>query len=324
MAKAKRATTSTPTPARTEDETSLTLSVARRYYWEDQSKVAIARELGISRFQVARLLQDARRSGLVRIEIGSPGHVDHELSTKVADRLGIDRAVVVEAHPSGGQATFDLVGAALAAELEDVVTEGATLGIAWSRAAPPMARQLRRLQRCTVVQLSGAVYPPEGLPGSVEITRDVAAAADGTAHILYAPLVVPDVETAAGLRRQPEIADTLARADDLDVAVLSVGAWLPGSSAVYDLLNEHERERLTSTAILGEVSGRLLDAEGRPVPNPLDERLVGAELDQLRRARLIITTAGGGQRRNATLAVARAGLVNTLIIDTELADALLA
>ncbi|SDS62708.1 sugar-binding transcriptional regulator [Microlunatus soli] len=325
MAKAKRPSADATESTRGDgDETALMLSAARRYYWDDQSKVSIGQELGISRFQVARLLQDARRSGLVRIEIGSPGHVDQELSAKLTDQLGIPRVIVVEAHPTSAQATFDLVGATLASEVEDTVVEGATIGIAWSRAAPAMARKLRRLARCEVVQLSGAVYPPAGMPGSVEVTRDVAAAAAGTAHILYAPLVVPDVETAAGLRRQPEIAETLARADDLDVAVLSVGAWLPGSSAVYELLNEHEREELTNTAIHGEVSGRLLDAEGRPVPNPLDERVVGATLDQLGAARLIITTASGAQRRDATIAVTRAGLAHTLIIDTELAEALLA
>ena len=88
-------------------------------------------------------------------------------------------------------------------------------------------------------------------------------------------------------------------------------------------MNESERERLSSTAIQGEVSGRLLDADGAPVPNPLDDRVVGATLDQLGRARTIITTAVGAQRRDATLAVARAGLAHTMIIDTDLAQALL-
>ena len=310
-------------PRRLGDDTATLLSVARRYYWEDQSKVSIAREFGISRFQVARMLQDARRSGLVRIEIGSPGHVDQELSEQVARRLGIAGCIVVEAHPTSPQATFDLVGAALAAELESTVRDGNTVGIAWSRAGPAMAASLRSLDRCSVVQLSGAVYPPAGLPGSVEVTRDVAAAAGGTAHILYAPLVVPDVETAAGLRRQPEIAATLAKADDLDVAVLSVGAWLPGASAVYELLNEHEREELRPTPIQGEVSGRLLDADGRPVPNPLDARVIGATLEQLGRARTIITTGSGSQRRDATWSITRAGLAHVLIIDTDLANALL-
>ena len=48
----------------------LTASVARRYYLDGKSKIEIADEFKVSRFKVARLLDDARASGLVRIEIG--------------------------------------------------------------------------------------------------------------------------------------------------------------------------------------------------------------------------------------------------------------
>ena len=41
---------------------------ARRYYLDERSKVEIAEELGVSRFKIARLLEVARDSGLVRIE----------------------------------------------------------------------------------------------------------------------------------------------------------------------------------------------------------------------------------------------------------------
>lgn len=308
---------------RSGDETALMLTVARRYHLDDESKVSIAKELGISRFQVARLLQEARRSGLVRIEVGSPGHIDEDLSARVANHLGLDRVVVVEAHPTSDQATFDLLGTALADELQGVVTENARVGIAWSRASPAMAHSLRRMPPCSVVQLSGAIYPPDGLPGSVEVTRDVASAVGGRAHLLYSPLVVPDPETATGLRRQPEIAATLSMADDLDVAVLSVGAWRSGESAVHDLLNERELAELRPLDIRGEVSGRLFDADGRVVLTSLDDRVIGASLDQLRGASMIITTGCGAHRRDATLAVARAGLSHILIIDSELATALL-
>ncbi|GAB3755544.1 sugar-binding transcriptional regulator [Microlunatus parietis] len=319
MGTTKRPGSTTPEGA---DETALMLAIARRYYREDQSKVDIARELGLSRFQVARLLQEARRTGLVRIEIGSPGHVDEELSTRVADRWDVPRVIVVEAHPSSQQATFDFIGTAVAAELERLVTEDAVIGLAWSRAAPAMARGMRRLPPCTVVQLSGAIYPPGGLPGSVEVTREVAAAAGGTAHILYAPLVVPDAETADGLRRQPEIAAALGRGDRLDVAVLSVGAWRSGSSAVYDLLPNADRRALHDRGVVGEVSGRVLDADGQAVITDLDRRVVGATLDQLRAAEVRLTTGSGAERRDAIVAAIRAGLVSTLVIDDALAHVL--
>jgi DNA-binding transcriptional regulator LsrR (DeoR family) len=49
--------------------------IARRYYLGGPSKKAIADELGLSRFQVARSLRKARDSGLVRISIYGPGDI---------------------------------------------------------------------------------------------------------------------------------------------------------------------------------------------------------------------------------------------------------
>ena len=45
---------------------------ARRYYLEDQKQSDIARELGISRPMVSRLLAEAREFGVVEIKIHDP------------------------------------------------------------------------------------------------------------------------------------------------------------------------------------------------------------------------------------------------------------
>ncbi len=299
------------------------LAAARRYYRDDQSKTEIAAALGISRFQVARLLAQARREGLVRIEIGRPGRVDDELSAALAQHLGLARAVVVATNPAAPSATLDYVGQALGAELVGAVREGATVGLTWSRAAAALGRSVTGLACCTVVQLAGAVYPPDGLPGSVEVARAVAQVAGGVAHTVYSPLVVADAATADGLRRQPEVAATLERAAHLDVVVLSVGAWKPRASAVYDLVGEGEQRTLADRGVVGEVSGHVIDADGHLVLSTLEDRVVGASLAQLAAVPVRLTSSHGAHRCEATLAAVRAGLVNTLIVDDGLARALL-
>src|SRR3954454_1156061 len=70
--------------------------VARRYYLDERFKVEIAGELGLSRFKIARLLETAGDTGLVRIEIGHPGLVDVDLAAQIMDRFGLRHAVVVD------------------------------------------------------------------------------------------------------------------------------------------------------------------------------------------------------------------------------------
>jgi hypothetical protein len=89
-----------PSSSRAED-LALAVTVARRYFVDDRTKVEIAAELKLSRFKVARLLDLARDSGLVRISIGTPGGVDVELSDQLRRRLGLTRAIVVNAVDGG-------------------------------------------------------------------------------------------------------------------------------------------------------------------------------------------------------------------------------
>src|ERR1700757_818964 len=76
-------------------EVVLAARVARQFYLEGVSKVDIASRLGISRFRVARLLDSARESGLVRIEIGLPGGaLDAGLSAELCSVFGLRHAFV--------------------------------------------------------------------------------------------------------------------------------------------------------------------------------------------------------------------------------------
>src|SRR4051794_14738252 len=68
---------------------------ARRYFLDGATKSEIAFELGISRFKVARILEDAVRDGIVRIEIDPHPEVDEVLSRELAIAMSIRSAVVV-------------------------------------------------------------------------------------------------------------------------------------------------------------------------------------------------------------------------------------
>src|SRR5215218_8796041 len=111
----------------------LTASVARRYYLDGRSKVEIAEEFGLSRFKVARLLDAARESGLVRIEIRHQGEIDVDLSARLRDRFGLRHAIVIGGADDDLQTLREHVGRAAARLLAEIVTPQDVLGLAWAR-----------------------------------------------------------------------------------------------------------------------------------------------------------------------------------------------
>ncbi|MCS3844096.1 sugar-binding transcriptional regulator [Microbacterium sp. AK031] len=301
----------------------LAVDVANQYYVDNKSKVDIADAVGLTRFQVGRIPQEAVRSGVVRIEIGLPGKADDTLSTQLQQALGIERAVVVNASVDSYAMAVEQVGAALAEVLSEEVVEGSTLGLAWSRTLDSMSRKLTQLRPCTVVQLAGHLHVPGADSGSVEIVRQTAAVSGGHAHPIYAPMIVHDAATARSLRTLPEVANTLAHAARVDLAVASIGAWQPGTSQLFDAVPRESADQARARGAVGEVAGRLFDAAGRPVNCDVDDRVIAVTLDNLRDASPVILSGFGDYRAQATRGALRATGAQVLVADTTLARALI-
>ena len=301
----------------------LSASVARRYYLDGRSKVEIAEEFGLSRFKVARLIDVARASGLVRIEIGHKGLIDVDASAQVQERFGLAHAVVVDIADDDDESVRKHLGQVAAELLAEVIEPDDVLGVAWSRSVGAMAKALPRLSAVPVVQLTGAVSRPDGDESAIDVVRDVARAAGGPAYVFYAPFVLPDAATTRALRRQREVALAFDQLPRVTKAVVGVGRWAPGQSTLYDAAREHDRTALRDLGVCAEVSGVFLSADGGPVETPLTERLIGVSAEQMRSIPQVIVIAYGAAKVPAAQAVLRSGLVSGLVTHTSFARALL-
>jgi DNA-binding transcriptional regulator LsrR (DeoR family) len=297
-------------------------AIARRYYLDGKSKVEIAREFGLSRFKVARVLDEARATGLVRIDITVPAEIDAELSDALRTAFGLREAIAVATGADSDEGIRGQLGQIAADYLTEVVTEDDVLGLACSRTLNAMSLALAELPRVPVVQLTG-VHPGPLEETSVELVRRVAGVARGPAYPIYAPLVVSDAATTRGLRRQPQVLDAMRRYRQVTKAVVAVGALEPSDSFVADLVSAADRETLHGRGIHTEVCARLLDDDGEEVPE-LADRVIAITIDQLRQIPEVIAVAGGARKIEAIRAALKGGFVTSLITDTDVAGALLA
>ena len=304
-------------------EVVLAARVARQFYIEGISKVDIADRLGISRFRVARLLDSARDSGMVRIEIGLPGgSLDAGLSAELCSAIGLKQAFVFNFPDDDEPALRRSLGEAAGQALMDLVTPGDVLGMSWSRTLSGLTAALTRMPPCPIVQLTGAVPPPDGRD-LLDLVRSVARIGGGPAHVFYAPMIVDDAQTAAAIRRQTDVADAFALVSSVTMAMLAIGAWAPGLSTIYAACSPGESDTIARLGVCAEMAGVFLGEDGRPVETALDSRMIVTPGSALAKIPFVIAVAYGVSKSAAVHAAIRASMIHGLVTHTSLARALL-
>ena len=294
----------------------LRTQAARLFFDRQLSKVEIASTLGISRFRVARLIDQALERGLVRIEYRDAPVRDRELARTIEERYGLDLCVV---------ATGDLAGVA-ATIIDGLVGPDEVVGIAWGStlAAVVAAMPLRQDRSIEVVQLAGSsVRFGRGI-GPGELARLLAERWDAHHHPLFAPAFVDRRELRDALLRQPELADTVTAFGRLTMALVGVGAIGPDTPAGSSLVRSGSLApdviaNLIASGVVGDLILHPVTAEGRFPAGALADRAVGITIDELRRVPRVVAVAGGAPKASAIRAVLRTGLVRMLVTDASAA-----
>jgi len=296
-------------------------AVSRAYYLEDVPKVDIAAAHGFSRFKVARMLRRARETGIVTIEVHDDGGDRHDLATALAGHLLLSEAVVV---PAGESEDADRRRTARAASelLTARTREGDVLGFSWGRTIAVVGECLRSLPPATVVPLTGTVgHDPTRSP--IEVVRRIAAGSPVQTLGIFSPMFASSPEAARALRADPAIAEVLARYADLTTAVLSVGSWDPPVTQLAAFLGADDRTELDRQGAVAELAGIFVRADGTPVESDLAARRISVSVDELLATPRVIAVAGSSAKVDAIHALARSGLVTTLVTDDRTAALLL-
>lgn len=297
---------------------------ARRYFLDGATKSEIATELGVSRFRVARLLEGARRRGIVRIEIAPAPGIDAVISHDLATAYGIRSAIVVQAVGGPSEFARAQLGAAAAGLVAETVEASDVLGISWGRTLRAMVEQLPPLPACTVVQLVGSVPSMDLDMNALELVRRMTVRGAGSVFPLHVPLIVDTAETAARLRDDPHAARTFRTFPRVTRAIVGIGAWRAGESTLRSAVSATDAAEIDRAGAVADVCSILLDAAGREVRSAgLPDRCLAIRAPELRAVPDVMAVADGFAKVPAIRAALRSGLVHRLVTTEETARLLL-
>lgn len=293
---------------------------ATMYYLEQATQAEVAKALGTSRATVSRLLSEARRRGMVRIQVIPPVEEDDLAAAGLlASKLGIRAVHLGPARHVGPVGTS--LNAALSRALDGVgLRPGDVLLVSSGRTVYEAAGgELPRLPDIVVAPMVGGQDEPEAWYQTNEITRQVAAKVGGRPVFLHAPAL-----PGPGLRDRLLKDDATRRVfelwSDARCAIVGVGAPPGGRSSLAQFL---PRDPALLRRAVGDVCNNYYGPDGEPVPFPGSERLIATRAATLRALPTSIAVAAGQAKVPSIIGAARAGFFTELVTDPQTAAALL-
>ena len=303
---------------RSEAAMDLLLRVAWFYYKDELTQDEIARRLSVSRASVGRMLDRARKVGLVSISLNADHLGAFEVSRQLRETFGLAEALVIPDHQGdvgghhGLNARLGLGGAQF---MSTHLRPGGTLGVGWGETVSRViaSTSFGAVGPIHMVSLTGGVdaYLPAFLSSNSE---GIAVGEMTTATVIPTPIVASTPELAAALKAEPAIQSVLKQACEVDLAIVGVGTPTADATIVQmGYLEAEDVRTLRDHHVAGDILGQFFDAAGRVVKLPIHDRRIGIELADLAQIPKVTGVAGGLHKVEAILGALRGGFLDVLV-----------
>ena len=293
--------------------------VARRYYLEDQKQSDIARELGVSRPMVSRLLAEARALGVVEITVHDPETRTARLMERLRRMGSVQGSVLID---DGG----DSDGA------NRLLSEGAVqllwqlgaqrLGVGWGYLIGQIVNWLEQNPQTDspvtdICPLVGNASIPARNYQSNENIRLMAQQLGAAPHFLYLPALPESLEEKEVLCSTEVYRQIYRQWETLDTALVNIGDY-PSSPDFASLV------RYGSLLQEQRACGRMLvyyfNEDGHVIQSEQDFA-IQIPVDVLRRCQNIIGVCSANTSAKAVRGALRSGLLTHIVARSDIIEA---
>ena len=295
--------------------------VARRYYLENQRQSDIARELGVSRPMVSRMLAEARELGVVEITVHDPETRIATLLERLRLSTSIRGGVLVE-DGADEDATNQLLSQGAVELLRQLDTR--RLGVGWGYLIGQLVTWLEKHPQpdstvTDICPLVGNANIPARNYQSNENVRLMAQQLGAAPHFLDLPALPEGVEEKQLLCSTEVYRQIHQQWEQLDTALVNIGNY-PSSPDFASLV------RYGSLLQQYRACGRMLvyyfNEEGTVIQSDQDFA-IQVPLDTLRQCPRIIGVCSANTGAKALLGALRSGVFTHLVARSELVRSLL-
>lgn len=310
-------------------EYALLSQVAHMYYDLNMQQPEIAEKLYFSRSKVSRMLTQARKLGIVEINVRHIVDRTAPLEKKLCSTFGLTDAVVITSFETESrQDVFQSLTDFAALHISSLIKGKCKVGISNGKTINAVVKKLHRQNPCTleVVQLIGSTGNTYVSEESRHLVDDVLKTFSGEGYFLNAPMYIDDVYAKEILLRDPAVSDVFDHMRGCGMLLTGVGALQDlgkGVHHLYGYQTQRHVEELRAGGAVGSVCAQYFDIDGKPVESEWNSKCVAMPLEDVRTNSMTIGIATGEAKIMPILGALRGSILNVLITDASTASGVL-
>jgi DNA-binding transcriptional regulator LsrR (DeoR family) len=300
------------------DQTSLMMRAAIMKYKLGYSQREVAERMQIAPMTVSRLLDRARKSEIVQINVRTPIENNWEQEKELLDRYPLKKAVVF--RNKYGEDPKDLLGRAAAYYLDFFINPGDIVGISAGRTMvsviPHMQLSaIRQTKDLTVVQIEGGFTTSERF-SPVSILQEFVNHLGVKGYFYHLPIYAQSVEAHEALSAHAVIDPIQEMWRKCSIILAAVG--VSGEESIYriaDILTKSEMTELLRNGAVGSIFGRWFDSEGRFLNSEINDRVFSIPIEVVKEVPRTILISAGVEKVQAIRGAMHTELCDILITE---------
>ena len=157
-----------------------------------------------------------------------------------------------------------------------------------------------------------------------EIANNLADALKTPCYYISAPAIADSLTSRSVITAEKSVHQILEIGKASDMAVLGIGNADTDSSLVKSgYLSAEEIRQLRRSGAVGDICAQFYDPEGFPIEHEYMDRVIGMNLQDLKKINMVIGIAGGSRKTAAISGALKGELLDVLITDEQTAKAVL-
>lgn len=306
------------------EEKRILVKIAHYYYKLGMTQEQIAKHLSISRQKVSRLATRLIDEGIVKITINGYEDFHIDLENKLEQQFKLQEAIIVSNDED--EDILQKLGIVGANYLESIINNETIIGVSWGRTISSVIKNSSKtgIKNTKVIQLVGGINLEDLSVKADEIARSLAANLNGVPYLLYAPAVVKDAQVKNTLMSDESIKKVFNYMNKCDIALIGIGS-LTNNATLFKqkYLTQTDLEDLKKSGCAGDICFRYYDINGKIVSNQINSRVIGIDIDDLKKINTVIGVATGEEKVKPILGALKGGYLDVLITDNITAEQVL-